>query len=114
MRRIAPRAFYVLLAFASLGFMTSSARAGGYYYADGFNSSCGQCGIVTYSSSCCRRGYSYYRGDYYSGYYAPYRYSYYARPYYRAPYRYEIGSDVCRRVRVADGRGGWVWGVSCY
>jgi hypothetical protein len=83
---------------------------------------------------------SYYDRPYRSSYYSDrhyYRSGYYERPayrssyYYNTPRRYVSDSyavryagegyygyagyrDGCTRVRVLDGRGGWVWGSRCY
>jgi hypothetical protein len=95
-------------------------------------------GGTWYTSKCCYRRVvrhsAYYERTYRSSYYddgyyrRSYRSGYYERPYYRhryysdyyeRPYRsyryYDTGYstyDNCYggRVRVADGRGGWVWG----
>src|SRR5579885_2652653 len=96
----------------------------------------------TYRSAYYGDGYYYHRPYYrygYDGYYRPYRYGYYDRPYYRdysyyhRPYRYSYYDDRpsyyggyyaagyygwrgayagCGRIRIPDGRGGWVWGYS--
>ena len=70
-----------------------------------------------------------YREDYERPYYRPYGYQQYGGPSYVAsgyddPRRYYGGDyfsgygDWCyrRRIRIFDGRGGWVWGMpaSCY
>jgi len=124
----------------SLGLFSAPAQAGDYYGGGYY----GHRGNVWYSSSCCYRKVvrhersvryvrTYDEGSYYrSGYDRPYRHGYYDRPYrsryyYGESRRYYGGGyytgdagygDGCyrRSVRVADGRGGWVWGTrsSCY
>lgn len=137
MRRIV---FAVLSAcvLVSLGVLASPAKAGDYDE-DGYRRH-RHSSNVSYSSSCCYRKVvrhersvryvrvdeerSYERHGYYD---RPYRSSYYDTPRRYAddsytPRRYYAGyasyADSCdrRKVRVADGRGGWVWGVraDCY
>jgi len=111
------RFLIVLIVAAALSAASSHAYAGGYYYGDD-----------DYGG--------YYYGGYHGGYYAPADYE----PYYPAAYGYGpaygahyyglVGlllpflwgdawgppDDYChQRVRVGDGRGGWVWGyrIAC-
>jgi hypothetical protein len=106
------------------------------YYGDYYRPHRHHHASVWYSSSCCYRkvvrhvttvhyervdeGYPYYRHPYYRGYH---EHPYYRHPYYEGynyrPYRhYSLGYGavgypgyaVCGRIRIPDGRGGWVWG----
>jgi len=102
--------------FVSLFALSSPAAAGGYDYRDGSYFGGGYYGDryyeyghrysyphpVWYSSGCCYRDRGYVGYPYYRRPYHPY---YYGQPYYR-----------CGQVRIADGRGGWVWGAGtvCY
>lgn len=102
--------------FVWLSAFSSPVAGGEYYHEDGSYVGGGCCGDRYYgyrglysypnpgwySSGCCYRdrgvvGYPYYRRSYYRGYYH--------RPYYG-----------CGQLRIADGRGGWVWGpgIVCY
>ena len=143
MRRATLSALFAFLAFCSVSFISASASAGSYYaggsigggyyggvsvgggyygggyygggYAGGGYYGGGYAG-GGYYGGCCRRGLisSCYRSS--CGYYGPPP-VYPAAPVYPYPPApaYEIGYAPCPPpVRVADGRGGWVWGGGCY
>ena len=133
MRRVA---FAVLAAcvLAIAASFTGAAKAREYYrYDDGYRVQPYHRNVrVWYSSSCCYRRivrhertvryvpverYGYGGRRYRYGYYdEPRRYRRYA-PAYRTSHWvedvYSGNAEICyaRRVRVLDGRGGWVWGI---
>lgn len=129
-------AFAVLFAcvFAFAATLAGAAHAGEYYRTDdGYRVRPYHRSVnVWYSSSCCYRKvvrhvrtvryvpverYGRYERPYRDGYYdEPRRYRRYA-PAYRSSHWvenvYSNTADICypRRVRILDGRGGWIWGV---
>ena len=133
MRRVA-FAVTATCVFAFITALAGAAQAGEYYRSDdGYRVQPYHRSVnVWYSSSCCYRKVvrherivRYVPVERHRYVERPYRYGYYdePRPYrrYAPAYRsshwvesvYSGNADICyaRRVRVLDGRGGWIWGV---
>jgi len=126
MRRATLSALIVLFGFCCSSLISSSATAGSYYggggyygggyysggyhgggYAPAYPQYGPHYGVVPQPSRCCRRGL-------FSSCYRSACRTYGPPPVYPAAPVYDVGYAPCPPVQIPDGRGGWVWGASCY